>query len=99
MLRAVPCNAMLERNLLAYLDGAGLRAEPKGFLFRAALGTTGQPSERPMGQADAYRMIRRRAAADGIATLVGNHSFRANRHHRVAAQRRQARRRAVDGKP
>jgi integrase len=30
-----------------------------------------------MSQADAYRMIRRRAAAAGIATKIGNHSFRA----------------------
>jgi integrase len=30
-----------------------------------------------MQQADAYAMIRRRAAAAGIATLIGNHSFRA----------------------
>ena len=28
-------------------------------------------------QADAYRMIRRRALAAGIATKIGNHSFRA----------------------
>jgi site-specific recombinase XerD len=76
-LHAVPCNSMLQRYLLAYLDGAGLRADPKGYLFRAALGTTGQLSERPMGQSDAYRMIRRRATAAGIATLVGNHSARA----------------------
>lgn len=76
-LHAVPCNSMLQGYLLAYLDGAGLRAEPKGVLFRAARGTTGQLSDRPMGQSDAYRMIRRRAAAAGIATLVGNHSFRA----------------------
>lgn len=76
-LHAVPCNSMLKGYLLAYLDGAGLRADPKGVLFRAALGTTGQLSDRPMGQSDAYRMIRRRAAAAGIATLIGNHSFRA----------------------
>lgn len=76
-LHAVPCNSMLQHYLLAYLDGAGLRGDPKGFLFRAALGTTGQLSARPMGQSDAYRMIRRRSAAAGIATLVGNHSFRA----------------------
>ncbi len=30
-----------------------------------------------MTQADAYRMIRRRAAQAGIATRIGNHSFRA----------------------
>jgi integrase len=30
-----------------------------------------------MSQADAYRMIRRRAADAGILTRIGNHSFRA----------------------
>jgi integrase len=30
-----------------------------------------------MTQADAYRMIRRRAAKAGIKTKIGNHSFRA----------------------
>jgi integrase len=30
-----------------------------------------------MGQAEAYRMIRRRAIEAGIATKIGNHSFRA----------------------
>ena len=32
---------------------------------------------RPMSQADAYRMIRRRAAAAGLKTKLGNHSWRA----------------------
>jgi len=30
-----------------------------------------------MGQADVYRMIRRRAVAAGIKTLIGCHTFRA----------------------
>jgi len=30
-----------------------------------------------MTQSDAWRMIRRRAAATGISTKIGNHSFRA----------------------
>jgi len=33
--------------------------------------------EKPMAQADAWRMIRRRAAAAGIHAPIGNHSFRA----------------------
>jgi integrase len=32
---------------------------------------------RSMTQADAYRMIRRRAKAAGIHTKIGNHTFRA----------------------
>jgi site-specific recombinase XerD len=34
-------------------------------------------SDQPMTQPDAWRMIRRRAAAAGIAAPIGNHSFRA----------------------
>ncbi len=34
-------------------------------------------TEQPMTQPDAWRMIRRRAAAAGIKAPIGNHSFRA----------------------
>lgn len=42
-----------------------------------ALGQSGFLSTRPMTQSDAYRMIGRRAVEVGIATKIGNHSFRA----------------------
>jgi len=42
-----------------------------------ALGRTGSLSYRSMTQSDAYRMIGRRAVEAGIATKIGNHSFRA----------------------
>jgi integrase len=32
---------------------------------------------RPLAQSDAYRMIRRRALADGVRTKIRNHTFRA----------------------
>jgi hypothetical protein len=35
-------------------------------------------------------MIRRRAAAAGIATKLGNYSFRATRDHRLSEERRHA---------
>lgn len=73
----MPCHHNLDDYLTAYINGAGLAADPKGLLFRSALGTTGQLSDRPMSQRDAHAMIRRRAAAAGIATQIGNHSFRA----------------------
>jgi len=73
----MPCHHNLDDYLTAYIKGAGLADDPKGFLFRSALGTTGQLSGRPMSQRDAHAMIRRRAAAAGIATQIGNHSFRA----------------------
>jgi site-specific recombinase XerD len=73
----MPCHHNLESYLHAYIETAQLGADPKGYLFRTALRRTGQLSERPMSQADAYRMIGKRAAAAGILTKVGNHSFRA----------------------
>ena len=34
-------------------------------------------TEKPMDQKDAWRMIRKHAAAAGIAAPIGNHTFRA----------------------
>jgi integrase len=73
----MPCHHNLDTYLHAYIDDAHLASEEKGFLFRTAVGRTGVLSTRPMTQADAYRMIRRRAADAGILTKIGNHSFRA----------------------
>jgi site-specific recombinase XerD len=36
-------------------------------------------TEQPMAQADAWRMIRRRAVIAGIFAPIGNHTFRATR--------------------
>ena len=37
----------------------------------------GALTDRPMSQADVYRMVRRRAASAGIKTQIGCHTFRA----------------------
>ena len=75
---AMPCHHNLEAYLTAYIDGAGLAEDPKGPLFRTIGRGKGRPLTRtPLPQANAYLMIRRRAAAAGIATKLGNHSFRA----------------------
>ena len=74
---AMPCHHNLEEYLTAYLDGAGLRDDPKGPLFRTIGRGTGALTRTLLPQANAYAMIRRRAAAAGIATKLGNHSFRA----------------------
>lgn len=73
----MPCHHNLETYLHAYIDAAGLAADPKGLLFRTTTGRTGVLTANGMTQADAYRMSRRRAAQAGIATRIGNHSFRA----------------------
>lgn len=73
----MPCHHNLEKYLQDYMEAAHLGADPKGYLFRTSIGRTGELSERAMSQSDVYRMIGRRAAAAGIATKIGCHSFRA----------------------
>jgi site-specific recombinase XerC len=73
----MPCHHNLEEYLLAYLDGAQLRDDPKGPLFRTIGRGTGKLTRTVLPQANAYAMIRRRAAAACIETKLGNHSFRA----------------------
>jgi site-specific recombinase XerD len=72
----MPCHHNLEAWLREYIEGARL-AGAKDFLFRSAVGRTGRLSDRPMGQADAFRMVGRRAEAADIRTRLGCHSFRA----------------------
>jgi integrase len=74
---AMPCHHNLEEYLTAYLDGACLRGDPKGPLFRTIRRGTANLSRTVLPQASAYAMIRRRAAAAGIESKLGNHSFRA----------------------
>ena len=74
---AMPCHHNLETYLTAYIEGAGLAEDPKGPLFRTIGRGTGLLTRTPLPQANAYAMIGRRAAAAGIATKLGNHSFRA----------------------
>lgn len=72
----MPCHHNLEEYVDAYLSAAGA-SDKKAFLFRSAKGRGGQLSALPMGQADVYRMIGRRAAAASVDTKIGCHSFRA----------------------
>jgi len=74
---AMPCHHTLEEILAAYRDGARLAAYPKSPLFRTIGRGTGELTRTSLPQANAHAMIRRRAAAAGIKTLIGNHSFRA----------------------
>ncbi|TWB09328.1 site-specific recombinase XerD [Nitrospirillum amazonense] len=74
---AMPCHHNLETYLVEYLDGCGLRDDPKGPLFRTIGRGTGQLTRTPLPQANAWAMIERRRTAAGIMTRIGNHSFRA----------------------
>lgn len=73
----MPAHHLLDQYLDEYRTTAGLTSDPKGFLFRTAKGRSRRLTGEPMAQADAYRMIRRRALACGLKTKIGNHSFRA----------------------
>jgi site-specific recombinase XerD len=74
---AMPCHHNLETYLTAYIEGAGLADDPKGPLFRTIGRGTGLLTRTPLPQRNAYAMVGRRAAAAGIVTRLGNHSFRA----------------------
>jgi integrase len=58
-------------------DGTGIGGDSKGPLFRTIGTRTGQVTLTPLPQSNAHAMVRRRAAAAGIATKIGNHTFRA----------------------
>ena len=75
---AMPCHHALAEALRAYIDAAGIAEDRKGWLFRTSPRHTATVlTEQPMAQADAWRMIRRRAVAAGIHAPIGNHTFRA----------------------
>jgi site-specific recombinase XerD len=73
----MPAHHLLEGYVDDYLEAAGIAEDKGSRLFRTAAGKTGKLTDRPMTRTDALRMIWRRAAAAGIATELGCHSFRA----------------------
>jgi site-specific recombinase XerC len=73
----MPCHHHLEDYLMAYIEAAGLSDDPKGLLFRSMGRSTGRLTDSSLSQSNAHAMIQRRVAAAGIATKIGNHSFRA----------------------
>ena len=73
----MPAHHSLQEWLDAYLEAAGIGDDRKGFLFRTAERRTGRLTDKSLSQADAYRMVKRRAAAAGVATQIGCHSWRA----------------------
>lgn len=74
----MPCHHAAAEALLAYIEAAGIADDKKGWLFRTSKGHVATNlAELPMDQADAWRMVRRRAVAAGNMAPIGNHSFRA----------------------
>ena len=75
-LHDMPCNHNAEAYLHAYLDGCGIAGDAKGPLFRT-VGRDGKLTRNPLHRVNAFDLVRKRAAAAGISTRIGNHSFRA----------------------
>jgi site-specific recombinase XerC len=73
----MPVHHTLQEWLDAYLEAAGIAEDKKGWLFRTAEGRADRLSDRLVRQPDVYRMIGRHAAAAGLATRIGCHSWRA----------------------
>jgi integrase/recombinase XerD len=73
----MPAHHNLDSYLEAYVSAADIAADRKGPLFRTFKGRTGRLTRSPPLQQDVHRMIRQRAAAAGIKTEIGCHTFRA----------------------
>ena len=73
----MPCHHKLEAYLDAYIATAGIEGDRKEPLFRAAIGRTGQLSNRPLSRTDVWYMIQRRASGATLETAIGCHTFRA----------------------
>lgn len=74
---ALPCHHNLETYLDAYLDGAGIRDDEDGPLFRTIGRGTGKLTRTLLPARNAFAMVQRRAKAAEIKTRIGNHTFRA----------------------
>ena len=72
----VPAHHTAEAYLDAYLFAAGVADDKKAPLFRS-ITRHGLLSDRQMTRNDAFRMVKRRAAAAGLPLTTCNHTFRA----------------------
>jgi site-specific recombinase XerD len=76
----MPCHHNLEAYLQEWLETSGLRSEPKAPLFPTVAVGTGRGEQRLTRRAitprEAHAMVRKRAKRAGIATVIGNHTFR-----------------------
>lgn len=72
----VPAHHNADEYLDTYLKAAGILEQKKSPLFRS-IDRSGRVTERPMTRNDAFRMVKRRAAAAGLSSKTSCHSFRA----------------------
>jgi site-specific recombinase XerC len=95
---AMPCHHNLEEYLTVYLDGAGMRDDPKGPLFRTIGRGTGRLTRTVLPQANAYAMIRRRGGGRD-RNQARQPQFPRNRDHRLSEEWRHARKGRGNGEP
>ena len=62
----MPCHHNLEAYLTAYLEKTGIADDPKGPLFRTIGRGTQELTHTPLPTANAYMMIKRRAAPKNL---------------------------------
>lgn len=72
----MPAHHSAEEHVDAYLSMSGISEQKKGPLFRT-VSRSGVLTINAMSTNDAFRMVRRRAAAAGLPCTTGNHTFRA----------------------
>ena len=73
----VPAHHTAEEYLDAYIDHAGLKDTPKGYLFRSSIGRSRQLTDRGLDRREALAMIKRRVKDAGLSDKVTCHTFRA----------------------
>jgi site-specific recombinase XerD len=73
----VPAHHTLEEYLDAYIQAAGIAADPKSPLFRSANRRSGKLTDRPLRRNNALDMVKRRAIAASFPRRICCHTFRA----------------------
>ena len=96
---AMPCHHNLEEYLTAYLDGGGLRGDPKGPLFRTIGRGTSKLTRTVLPQANAYAMDSPARCGRRHRNQARQPQFPRNRDHRVSQERRQTRKGGGNGEP
>jgi hypothetical protein len=96
---AMPCHHNLEEYLTAHLDGAALRDDPKGPLFRTIGRGTGKAH--PNGAAASERLCDDRPARGrgGHRIQARQSQLPGDRDHSLSRERRHAREGRSDGEP
>jgi hypothetical protein len=99
---AMPCHHNLEEylNLMAYLDGAGLRDDPKGPLFHTIeRGTRQAHAYGAAPQQNAYAMIRPASCSGRDPNQARQPQLSRHRHHGLSQERRHAGNSRGNGQP